>query len=374
MSDWAKNPFNPGFGASPPLLVGRQDALEAFSEALDDGPGSLGRATLYTGARGAGKTVMLNAVEELARQRSWAVISETGTPGLVDRLATQHVPRLLEAIAPKGSKVTGLTMPLNLGGITFATVDDIPADLRTRMTVAADLLDQRHGAGLLITVDEIHPAHTGEFRDLAVAIQHAFREGRQVAFAGAGLSVAISDILNDEVLTFLRRADRYELGRVPRPAVAEGLLTPIRNAGRNVTDEALAVMVEGTQGYPFLIQLVGSRTWRLHPDREEIDVADAQEGVAQARRRLGSLVHAPALSSCSDVDKTFLMAMAQDNGPSKMADIQQRMQTDANYAGQYRLRLIAQELIQPVGHGKVDFTIPYLREYLREHATSDLDW
>jgi ferritin-like metal-binding protein YciE len=37
--------------------------LDEFAEALEDGPGSAGRATFYTGARGAGKTVMLNAVE-----------------------------------------------------------------------------------------------------------------------------------------------------------------------------------------------------------------------------------------------------------------------------------------------------------------------
>jgi hypothetical protein len=55
-----------------------------------------------------------------------------------------------------------------------------------------------------------------------------------------------------------------------------------------------------------------------------------------------------------------------------MADIKERMGVDGNYASQYRLRLIAQELIRPVGHGKVDFALPYLREYLKEHATNDI--
>ena len=62
------NPFTPSFGVSPPLLVGREEPLERFSEALEDGPGSPGRATVYTGARGTGKTVLLNAVEDLARE------------------------------------------------------------------------------------------------------------------------------------------------------------------------------------------------------------------------------------------------------------------------------------------------------------------
>ncbi len=39
-------------------------------------PGPSGRATLYTGARGSGKTVMLNAVEDRAKERGWLVNTE----------------------------------------------------------------------------------------------------------------------------------------------------------------------------------------------------------------------------------------------------------------------------------------------------------
>ena len=46
------NPFKPSFGVSPPELVGRDQLIEDFAEALEDGPGSAARATLYTGARG----------------------------------------------------------------------------------------------------------------------------------------------------------------------------------------------------------------------------------------------------------------------------------------------------------------------------------
>jgi len=131
-------------------------------------------------------------------------------------------------------------------------------------------------------------------------------------------------------------------------------------------------MAEGTGGYPFLIQLVGARTWRLHPNVAEISFDDAQLGVTHALRRLGSLVHEPALADTSAIDRSFLLAMAQDDGPSKMADIQRRLGVDVGYASQYRLRLIAAELIEPVRHGYVDFTLPYLREYLREHAASEI--
>jgi len=99
-----RNPFKPTFGVSPPLLVGRDSLLRDFGESLDDGPGAPGRATIYTGARGTGKTVMLNAVQEEARSRGWLVVSETATPGLVSRLVEERLPTLLAEHDPKATK------------------------------------------------------------------------------------------------------------------------------------------------------------------------------------------------------------------------------------------------------------------------------
>ena len=64
--------------------------------------------------------------------------------------------------------------------------------------------------------------------------------------------------------------------------------------------------------------------------------------------------------------------MSKDDGRSSIADIAERLETDTKYAGIYRLRLIDAELIQPAGRGYVDFTLPYLRDYLREHAVAGI--
>jgi hypothetical protein len=225
---------------------------------------------------------------------------------------------------------------------------------------------------LLITLDEIHQNQITELRELATTVQHAFREGRELAFVGAGSTTAISDVVNDDVLTFLRRAERHHLGAVGHSDVIRAIREPVEQAGRTITDDALAVMVDGTRGYPFLIQLVGYQTWRLHSRVPEISMGDAQEGVSKALRRLGSLVYEPALAESSAIDRSFLLAMAKDNGPSRMADIQHRLGVSVNYTSQYRLRLIVEELIESTGYGYVDFSLPYLREYLREHVASDV--
>ena len=369
------NPFKPSFGVSPPLLVGRDDLLDEFAEALEDGPGSAARATIYTGARGSGKTVMLNAVEDRAREQGWVVISETASPGFVDRIVRQHLPGLLRDFDPGAvrRRLTGITGPLGAGGATWSAVEAHLADagLRNQAALLTDLLAEK-GTGLLITLDEIHRNQIGELRELATTVQHAFREERELAFVGAGLALAVSDVVNDEVLTFLRRAERHHLGSVGREDVARAIREPVEANGRQLADDVLAEMVEGTRGYPFLIQLVGARVWRRHPSAPEVSMDDARLGVTDALRRLGSLVHEPALADASDIDKSFLLAMARDDGPSKMADIQRRLDVDVNYASQYRLRLIAAELIEPVRRGYVDFALPYLREYLRSHAAAEM--
>ena len=372
------NPFHPSFGVSPPLLVGRDDLIDAVSEAIEDGPGAPARATLYTGPRGSGKTVLLNAVEDRARQMRWEVISETASPGFVDRITHQHLPAILRNLDPKAvhRRLTALSIPLGpLGsaGVDWSTIEAhvIQAGLRNQIELLTDLLAE-NATGLVITLDEVHHQQIGELRELATTIQHTFREGRELAFVGAGLSSAVSDVVNDEVLTFLRRADRHHLGRVRDEDVRRAIQEPVELFGRTVRDEALAVMAEGTGGYPFLIQLVGYRTWRLHPNEEEISIEDADEGVRQARRRLGSLVYEPALADASDVDRTFLLAMAKDDGPSKMSEIQQRLGVDESYISQYRLRLIAAELIEPKKRGYVDFALPYMREYLRDEAAAEV--
>jgi len=364
-----RNPFKPSAGATPPLLVGRADAIQEFKESLADGPGAPGRLTIFTGARGVGKTVMLTEVANEALQEGWVALSETATPGLIERL-THAVTRHLHALDPTtapGRSVTGVTLPVIGGGVT---VSSRPADAVQWREQVGRLLDvlEANDTGLLITVDEVHHKHAREdLRDLAATFQHLVREDRNVALAVAGLPMAVSDLLNDDVLTFLRRANREELADVPLDDVRDALHTTITTEGRTIDSESLDEAAAATGGYPFMIQLVGYHIWRKATGTH-IDLEAVRQGIPAARKRLGSTVHATALADLSAVDRTYLLAMALDAGPSSTGEIARRLGESKYYAGQYRLRLIDAGVIEPVDRGYVDFTIPYLREYLREHA------
>lgn len=72
------------------------------------------------------------------------------------------------------------------------------------------------------------------------------------------------------------------------------------------------------------------------------------------------------------MDRLFLTAMAVDPGPSRMADIADRLGVSSTYASQYRLRLLAAEVIASAGHGLVRFELPYLRDYLQDHPGTEV--
>ncbi|CAN5615721.1 ATP-binding protein [soil metagenome] len=370
----AKNPFSPTFGTSPSVLVGRDEVLDTIRDSFDDGAHSPARTVLFTGARGVGKTVMLNELEDHARRLGWLVISEVASAGLLDRLTRSHLPQLLTDHDPRSStKLSSAEISTPVGGVQAQWQDRYPVEstLRTQISDLTDLL-RIHETGLLLTVDEIQSADPEDLRKLGEVLQLARREGRDLAFGGAGLSRAVTDLLNDDVVTFLRRAERFDLAEVPIDQVGAAMGTAIRDQHREITPENLDRAAQATHGYPFLIQLVGHRIWLQHPQSNEITSDDVTAGIEQATRRLGSLVHEPAMTELSEIDRAYLVAMAIDgDGPSRTGQVAARLHVEAQYAGVYRDRLIGHGIIEPAGHGLVRFTIPYLGQHLAEHGATD---
>jgi hypothetical protein len=368
----SRSPFRPSFGTTPPLLAGRDAIAGEIGDALDAGPGARGRAALFTGNRGIGKTVMLNETEALARERGWLVVSETATVGLLDRLVSEALPGLADQLRQAPSerrRVSGITLPANLGGVDFDLPDGQgPSGLRSQLNVLTDQLGQQE-TGILITLDEVHSKKgRDDVAQVCAVVQHAFREERPVAFAAAGLPAAVQDLLSDDVSTFLRRARRYVLEPLTSVASEEALRRPIEDGGRRIDEDALASAAAASHGYPFLLQLIGDLVWRRAGSAATITAAQVAASVQDARREVGALVHEPALNDLSEKDRDFVRAMAEDSAESAIADIEARLGRDHGYVSKYRSRLIVAGIIEPVRRGFVDFTIPYMRDFVRENA------
>lgn len=372
------NPFKPTAGMTPPVLVGRQRDLEDFSYALDDGVGAPGRLMYVTGARGVGKTVMLNALGDLARQRKWQVIDETAESKFMQRLieTLRQSPRrgIGSVTLPSASMSvagTPVDAQVNLGSVEFEAAEHA-LNFRMAMTERLDKLEKKN-RGILITLDEVQASSLPEMRSLATAVQHLIRERRNVAFVFAGLPSMVEDVINDDVLTFLRRAERKHLGDVPLAEVRKAFQETITQNGKHADADTLDTLAQATNGYPFMIQLVGYWAWRdsqanTRDSQDELTIENAREGIKQAKIKLGDMMHGPALDGLSAMSRDYLLAMAQDDGPSATSDIAKRLERDLGYANVYRTQLIKEDIIYQSSYGYVDFKLPYLRDYLREHG------
>ena len=66
--------------------------------------------------------------------------------------------------------------------------------------------------------------------------------------------------------------------------------------------------------------------------------------------------------------RVFVKVMTEDDGETAISDVERRLGRDHGYVSRYRSRLIVAGIIEPTRRGYVDFTIPYMREFVRENA------
>ena len=370
------NPFTPTFGVTPPLAVGRDDLVFDFEYALDNGVGDPARAILIDGQRGSGKTVALNILEDIARQRNWEVISASVNADLMTTLKDSLLPKLLNNILSqsKSRSITSVSAAILgiSGGLSLEVQDKYPftPTIRDMIEEITRILGEQD-RGLLISLDEIHLVDSNFLNELFSAVQHGFRRGDQLALVVAGLPHAIDDILNLEPSTFLRRAFRATATSVTFAEAIRALSEPLEGSGVSFDRDALKKAARESRGYAFLIQAIGYEMYRASKNGEvEVSREMTEAATERAMRRMTSTVYAPIFKQFSALDREFVIAVAKEGGHRvKMAAVNARMGRGASSTSQYRGRLIAMGIISPSAYGEVSFTYPYFTEYVLRMET-----
>ena len=361
----SKNPFTPAFGSEPMVLAGRENILEDILEGLENGPGDPNRATVLIGPRGSGKTVLLTKVADEAAKIGWVSARVTASAGMLASILEQARKNGGEFL-PKKAK-TRLT-ELHAFGIGFsieAAKEGRPS-WRMQMTEILDVLGE-YNVGLLVTVDELD-ASQKEMVALVRDFQHFVTEKREIALLMAGLPGKTLQMFHDKSISFIRRAFQHQLDAIPIADVKSALQKTVEASGRMIDAEALEDAAVFTKGFPFLIQLIGYHMWKQSPESNQISAADVHKGMESADEYMERMILETTIQELSEKDIAFLQAMLPDTDVSRIADIIVRMNTSAAAAGQYRLRLIRQGVIEEYGRGKVRFAMPLLREYMKKQS------
>jgi hypothetical protein len=357
-----KNPFTPVFGNEPPILAGRDKMIDEVLAGLRNAPGDPNRVTLFTGPRGSGKTVLLARIAAEAEAIGWISASASASPRLLDEL-TEQIEKRAEELLPKKSagKLTGLQIYGT--GFTREAPPERRLTWRTQTGRYLDVLDAT-GTGLLFAIDEVSADHASVI-ELISTFQTFIMEKRNVALIMAGLPNKVMQLYQHDSVSFLRRAFRRDIGSVGLPEVRAAMKKTVELTGRTIEEKALKLASENTQGFPFLIQLIGYHVFN-RSNKKTITLADAKAGVQDAEEDMQNMILDATLFELSPKDRAYLNAMLKDDGASRTADIAARMGVSASYAGQYKRRLTKLGIITEIRRGEVDFVMPMMKRYMRK--------
>ena len=356
--------FHPTFGSRPAQIVGRDHILERFLEGLQDPIGSRSRCLFLIGQRGMGKTALLLEMADLAKEHNMVpalvTVYEDMNTEIIETLQRNAQSLIVgDNRTVQGFEVGALGFSL---GLSFSDAREKNYGFRTQLTLLCEQLE-KYGKGVLLLVDETN--NSDSMRQLGITYQHLVGENRNIVIVMAGLPQAVSSVLNDRVLTFLNRAEKENLGPISLSSIRAYYQMAFEKEGIRISEELLDEAVSATGGYPYLMQLIGYYLVRYARNEKTIGTEELQEARKAAMQDLGENVFQPILLPLSNWDRAFLRAMAVDDGQSSMTEIGARLGKKNSFLQPYRARLISAGIIEAPRKGYVEFSMPYLADYLR---------
>lgn len=372
------SPYSPG--SLPIHLAGRGHELQVIRDRLArvDALGRSGGPLLaFYGPRGFGKTSLLRTAQREAIASNYLTVWVTGRDDapmagdLAGALAEEvrdssllaQASALLESldkiqveIGVPGAKLSAERTPRRPG-------DLIEGSLKQ----AGRLARPGDRGGLAVFVDEFQDAPKADRRSLLIALQHfdGAPKGHPVAVIAAGLPSLPSAVT--DAATFGERSDFHELRLLNDVATVEALRLPAEQLGVRWTQPALEHAIELAQGYPHEVQLLGEASWdAARPDQgDSITLGHVRQGREIAEQRMDQLFSA-RVAKTTDEQRRFLAIMAGlGDGPVTRGSIAGALGVTTEALSRPRQELIDRGLIEPAGHGRLQFTVPGFATYLR---------
>ncbi|MFT4259862.1 AAA family ATPase [Microbacterium sp.] len=385
--DSVSNPYTPNAGASPDIIVGRQEQTKAFETLLRRlSRGRTHQSMIITGLRGVGKTVLLNEFGDIARAENWEVL-ELEASKHDDTRFRQALASLLKAVllrlSPRAkwtqrarraaAVVASFALSVDQQGTWslawdvepeegFADHGDLGMDLTDVLVAIGEIAKERE-RGVAILIDEVQFLSARQLEALIQAIHKTVQRKLPVTFVGAGLP-QIAELAGDAKSYAERLFQFPKIDSLGDEDAAEALTAPAMAEGVVYEPDAVTLAVEITKGYPFFIQELGYQVWET-ADRSPLtreDVEIAREGY---EAKLDSSFFRVRLDRATPLQSAYMRAMAE-LGPQaqKAADVARIMGRESTQLGPTRAELIDMGLLYTPEHGYAAFTVPDFDKFM----------
>ncbi|MET4051771.1 type II secretory pathway predicted ATPase ExeA [Frigoribacterium sp. PvP054] len=394
--DSLDNPYTPNAGASPEILIGRDDQTEAFELLLKRlSRGRSEQSMIITGLRGVGKTVLLNRFVDIAAEARWEVIefeARKHEDGYFRQTMFSQLKAALLRLSPRArwtsrgqraaEVLSSFALSVDNQGAWSMSWDVPPAegsadhgDLGMDLTdvlLAVGEAAKEQGRGLVLVVDEIQFLRSSQLEALIQSIHKTVQKKLPVTFVGAGLP-QIAELAGD-AKSYAERLFKFPkidslIGDDARKALTE----PALAEGAIYADDAVELAIEITRGYPYFIQELGYQVWTV-ATANRIFVEDIELARDAYEAKLDSSFFRVRLDRATPLQTAYMRAMAE-LGPAaqKAADVARLLGRDSTQLGPTRAELIEMGLLYTPDHGFAAFTVPDFDKFmLRAVPTLDV--
>lgn len=384
--DPIRNPYSPGAGTPPPALVGRDEELRSFDIALQRlALGRPARSVMLTGLRGVGKTVLLNEFGKVAAMRDWThqrleATEDVSFPEAASTLTRKAILQLSsrQRLEDRAQRALGALRSFQLRwnvpemGVTleiepFAGLADsgeLDLDLADLFVELGRLAREQH-SGVLFTVDELQYISREHFSALILGLHRISQELLPFMIVGAGLPSLPG--LAGEAKSYAERLFQFiRIGRLREAEASDALQSPALSEGVQWASDALQVVVERSEGYPYFLQEFGKCTWDVAAGPQIIRAVDADAAIPVASDELDTGFFAVRFDRTTPAERDYLFAMASfGQGPYQSGDIARSLGKRTTQVGPIRDSLIKRGLCFSPSHNVIDFTVPMFDQFVR---------
>lgn len=393
--DPVTNPFAPGAGTRPPELAGRDALRESVRVALARVRRGLpSKSVLMVGLRGVGKTVLLDRLRddaeaagiqtlriEAPEQRSLPAILAPQLRQALLRLsrnerAKELAGRSLRALAGFVKSLKAKYADIEVGIDVspepgLADNGDLEHDLQALLETAGDAAREADTA-LAVFIDELQYVAEDELAALITALHRTGQRGLPVVLVGAGLP-QLRGRMGSAKSYAERLFDFPELGPLSTEATERALAHPLHDQDVEITPEALASLVERTQGYAYFVQEWGKHSWDA-AQSSPITLDDVEAASITAIAALDESFFRVRFDRLTPAEKRYLRGMSElGPGPHRSGDIAEVLGRKVTSLGPTRAQLIGKGMVFSPSHGDTAFTVPLFDEFMRRILPGD-DW